>query len=278
MSDPNGDKPPVGAVWNGETWVMPPAPPTTPTVANPMNPYDGKLWDGRQWVNPDGTPSKVNKDGVPKAAKVLLGALVIIVVAFLGLSYWGSQLAKDFDAASPAVDTSQAQQPSTDATQRDATTNGTDGSDLPVIEAGTWLVPGEIKPGYYRVAGYYARLDASDEIIDNDGVYDPDQLTLAVVRPSDAALKIRGEAVALEDLPAIDPVGNGAMGGTYVVGADIPPGKYRVSADDSGTAYIARLDENLETIDNELGDGNVILTIRSSDFAVKYRGNIERLT
>ena len=45
-----------------------------------------------------------------------------------------------------------------------------------------------------------------------------------------------------------------------------------------GGTHIARLDDDLEVIDNEINDGNVVLTIRPSDFAVKYRGRIERLT
>src|SRR5690242_1000098 len=39
---------------------------------------------------------------------------------------------------------------------------------VPTIGSGTYIVPDEIVPGVYRVLGYYARLDANQEIIKND--------------------------------------------------------------------------------------------------------------
>ena len=55
------------------------------------------------------------------------------------------------------------------------------------IRAGTSLVGSEIQPGMYRVVRYWARLDATMEIIDNDGVYD-NRYALLNVQEGDAVL------------------------------------------------------------------------------------------
>ena len=145
----------------------------------------------------------------------------------------------------------------------------------PVIEAGTWLVPSEIKPGVYRVAGYYARLDSDGEIIDNDGVYGENDLTLMVVKKSDDMVEVSGEALAIEFLPRYDPLRNGATSGTYLVGKDIKPGRYRVK--DPDYAYAARLDKDLDIIDNAGNEGNVVITIKPSDYAFEFSGELSRL-
>ena len=42
-------------------------------------------------------------------------------------------------------------------------------------------------------------------------------------------------------------------------------------------AYAARLDANLDIIDNDLNQGSVILTVQSSDYAFRFRGTLEKL-
>jgi len=51
--------------------------------------------------------------------------------------------------------------------------------------------------------------------------------------------------------------------GTYEVGVDIAPGKYRSPGGDS--CYWARLDANQETIDNDLSSGPTVFTVRDGD-------------
>lgn len=55
--------------------------------------------------------------------------------------------------------------------------------------------------------------------------------------------------------------------GTYEVGVDIPPGKYR-SPGGSG-CYWERQDKNGEILDNDLSDGPTVLTVQASDAYVK---------
>jgi hypothetical protein len=146
---------------------------------------------------------------------------------------------------------------------------------LNVIESGTWIVPDEVAPGYYRVSGYWASLDDDMEIIENDGVYGEDELTIAYVSKSTAYLEVSGEAVAIEEFPSYPVMDILPPGGTYLVGPDIKPGTYRIS--DSSYAYAARLDKTLDIIDNEGNEGNVIITIKSSDFAFQFSGDIKQM-
>lgn len=141
-----------------------------------------------------------------------------------------------------------------------------------LIPSGTWIVGSEIKPGIYRVAGYYAVLDENNEILNNDGVYSDTALTIAVIKESDSYFEVNGEAILIDHLPVYDPLANSVTEGTYLVGIDIQPGRYRV--EDESYAYAARLDENLEIISNEGNSGNVLITIKDSDFAVQITGKI----
>ncbi|MGH9132401.1 MAG: hypothetical protein ACRDZZ_00585 [Ilumatobacteraceae bacterium] len=168
-----------------------------------------------------------------------------------------------------------------------ATTTTTTEPPLEVIGSGTYIVnpaegtevaSGEIRPGAYRVAGYWAALDAVGEIIDNDGVYGPGELTLMVV-PGDASfVEISGEAISIWDLPSYPVLSLSAVpeGGTYLVGADIEVGTYRVS--DPDYAYAARLDSTLEIISNEGNAGSVIIVVQPGDFALSYSGGLERVS
>ena len=88
----------------------------------------------------------------------------------------------------------------------------------------------EFPPGLYRVSGYWALLDETQDIIEND-LIDDDQpgYTLLNVPESGAAfVEISGTAVPVEALPVFDPLAEGVTQGTYIVGTDIQPGTYRL--------------------------------------------------
>src|SRR5205823_5755941 len=109
-------------------------------------------------------------------------------------------------------------------------------------------------------------LDANQEIIDNDVTNEG--FTIVNVQPTDAFVKFSGPAMAMTDSSPMDPIVKGYTGGTYLVGYDVQPGQYRVSSDKR--AYFARLDESGDIIDNDIGDGSVIVTVQPTDWALKY--------
>jgi hypothetical protein len=147
--------------------------------------------------------------------------------------------------------------------------------ELDVIESGTWIVPDEMKPGYYRVAGYWATMDEDMEILNNDGVYEDDELTLAYVPKGASFVEISGEAISIDEFPEYPVMELLPRAGTYLVGPDIKPGQYRIS--DKDYAYAARLDKDLDIISNEGNEGNVIITIEEGDFAFSFSGEIKKL-
>jgi hypothetical protein len=142
------------------------------------------------------------------------------------------------------------------------------------------MVGTELEPGEYRVSGYFARLDSKMEIIDNDGVYSENALTFMKVLPTDAYVQINGEAVRVEDFRAYvgtgyDPIAIGATGGTYIVGEDIAPGRYRVQ--DDTYAYAARLRCDRDIIDNEGNAGSVIIIVRENDCLFQFSGILSKI-
>lgn len=144
-----------------------------------------------------------------------------------------------------------------------------------VIPPGTYIVGSEVPSGVYRATRYWATLDANNDILQNELVVE-NGLGLAVVPPNATLVQFAGEAISVNDRPTVDPLGEGFTEGTYLVGADISPGRYRVrSADD--LAYAARLDTGLDIIDNDLNQGSVILAIQASDYAFTFRGTLEKL-
>lgn len=145
-----------------------------------------------------------------------------------------------------------------------------------VIPDGTYAVGAEIEPGVYRVGKYWARLDRGQNIIDND-LNQGTCPSLVVVRPNDAYVEIRGKAVAVEAAASVHPIEDKCTGGTFLVGKDIEPGRYRIEA--SGQGYWARLNAKLGTIANQLSDGQLIVVVRPTDFAVKLSGveSMERM-
>jgi hypothetical protein len=144
-----------------------------------------------------------------------------------------------------------------------------------VIPPGTYLVGSEVPTGVYRVVRYWETLDDRDMILDNELALD-NGLTLAVVTSAATYVQFAGEAVSVRDRPSVDPLGEGFTEGTYLVGADLAPGRYRVRSADS-LAYAARLDTDLDIIDNDLNQGSVILTVTPSDYAFRFRGTLEKL-
>lgn len=137
---------------------------------------------------------------------------------------------------------------------------------------GTYLVGTEIPPGVYRTNDYWSVNSADGEIIDNDLIRSG--TTIAVIPEGAATVKFSGEALAIADSAVYDPIVEGFTEGTYVVGVDIQPGQYRVSG---SSAYAARLDGNLEIIDNDLADGSVILMVDPSDAYFKFSGTLEKI-
>lgn len=145
------------------------------------------------------------------------------------------------------------------------------------IGSGVWLVGSEVQSGVYRVAGYWARLDADQEIIDNDLVGE-NGLTLVNILETDAFIDVNGAMIPLDDTRSLDPIAEGFTEGTYLVGYDIEPGQYRIVPENEGDhAYWARLGENRDLIDNDLAEGPLVLTVRESDWAISFTGVISLL-
>jgi hypothetical protein len=143
-----------------------------------------------------------------------------------------------------------------------------------LIADGTYMVGSEIAPGLYRVGRYWARQDRNQATIDND--LTTGCPTLVNVQATDAYLKITGEAIPA-NLRVIDPIAEGCSAGTFLVGTDIAPGRYRLKG--SEMVYWARLNNKLGTIDNDITRGQSILVVRAKDFAVKINNveSIERI-
>lgn len=148
------------------------------------------------------------------------------------------------------------------------------GTAIPVISSGQWIVGTDISPGLYRYSGYVARLDAQMGIIENDNARSG--LGLIKVSPHDAYFEVNGEAVRLEDYPVFDVLANSPRDGKYLVGVDIPVGKYRIHGDGS-SAYYQLMDRNMQRVTNDLNRGSLILDLQGSTFAVGFSGRLERI-
>jgi hypothetical protein len=158
-----------------------------------------------------------------------------------------------------------------------STTTTTTAPQLAVIAEGVYIVGDEIQPGVYRYVGYFARLDDDLEIIDNDLVFG-DGLGLMEVYATDTFVEVGGEAIAVAEFPAVDPLLAGYTDGTYLVGIDLEPGRYRLTPLEGETGYWARLGEGRDILDNDLGDGQLIAVIKSTDWALEIsNGTLERI-
>ena len=137
------------------------------------------------------------------------------------------------------------------------------------IAAGQWIVGNEVPPGLYRFTGSLATLDSSDTIRTISVAYSG--LGLAKVLSSDATVKITGEAMRADHYGPYDVLANQPSDGCYLVGVDIAPGRYRLSAPGalaSWTFYDRSM--NLTAISNN--PEQILVTIDESVFAVAIRG------
>lgn len=185
--------------------------------------------------------------------------LLMIIIAAIGSSNSDSDLSAK----------------STEASEVETVEETTPIPEVPKVKTwgpGTFLVGTEIPPGVYRTNDYWSVNSADGEIIDNDLIRSG--TTIAVIPEGAATVKFSGEAMAIADSAVYDPIVEGFTEGTYVVGVDIQPGQYRVSG---SSAYAARLDGNLEIIDNDLSDGSVILMVDPSDAYFKFSGTLEKI-
>ena len=115
------------------------------------------------------------------------------------------------------------------------------------------------------------------EIIDNYLVADP-QTGIVIVQPTDSFISVEAWMILVEDYGGpIDPIAKGLWNGVYLVGYDIEPGRYEIFPRDGGVPYWARLDDEMEIIASETGDGTLEVTVEASDFAFEFLGDIRRI-
>lgn len=141
---------------------------------------------------------------------------------------------------------------------------------------GIWEVGVDIKAGTYRLREpaffcYWARLrgfgGSLNDIIANGN--ENDAYGVVTIRSSDAGFESSGCGEWSSDLSRVtNDKSHIDHDGTYIVGTDISPGKWRSSGGD-GICYWARVSAFTGTlgaiIANGLPDGRTIVTIRSTD-------------
>jgi hypothetical protein len=143
-----------------------------------------------------------------------------------------------------------------------------------VISSGQYVVGSDVQPGLYRFAGYAARLDSTMNIITNESTRSG--LGLISINPHDAYFEVSGEAISISSMPFYDVLINGPRGGMYLVGVDIPAGRYKIHGD-GASAYYATYDKNLNLLNNDYNRGTLILTLSTSTFAMEFTGRLEQL-
>jgi hypothetical protein len=146
--------------------------------------------------------------------------------------------------------------------------------DNEVLGAGQYIVGRDVEPGMYRFSGYVARLDQDMNIIKNESVRSG--LGLVQVLKHDAYFEVSGEAIRLEGYPSYDVLSQAPRGGIYLVGTDMPAGRYRLHGD-GRSAYYATYDRNMQRLNNDLNRGSLIMTIQPSVYAVEFTGRLEQL-
>lgn len=226
----------------------------------------------------------------PKRASIVAGVALVVVVTAAAVSGPPTEdaiatpvtttSATTTTSPSPTTTTAPTTTTSTSTTTTSTTTTTTTlppttTTTLPIIGEGVYIVPDEVGLGTYRFVGYMARLDENLEIIDNALV--DEGFGLMVVLEGDAYAEISGEAILYDAFGPVDPVEQGFSDGTYLVSYDIAPGRYRITPPSGRSGYWARLDQTLEIIDNDLGDGQLIVIVNESDFALTFTGTIEPL-
>jgi len=154
------------------------------------------------------------------------------------------------------------------------------------IQAGTYKVGSDIRPGLYKVIvkdsfidmGYIDRSkDARMEfesIIANGIILNSGYVR---IKESDAYVKIQGATLYPEDTIEIN-IRDMFEDGIYLVGVDIAPGTYKVEVTDTtmNMGYVERQsDVSMEfgdIIANEIFQGQGYVEIMSSDFSIKVQG------
>lgn len=180
----------------------------------------------------------------------------------------------------PTVDPAIAASRKTDEAEKAATsranvaeTKAAMPTEAPSFEDGTLLVGADIQPGIYRTANdsgscYYSRLSGVggelDDIIANDN---PDGPTIVEILESDEAFKSERCGKWTMD-PGTGGENATTFGaGTYWVGRDIQPGRYRNEG--GGACYYARLANFRGDLDaiiaNDNTEGQAIVDIAASD-------------
>lgn len=139
--------------------------------------------------------------------------------------------------------------------------------------AGTYVVGTEILPGVYRVSISWARLDDEMDVIDNDLTLSG--ISIMTVYPTDSFVELTGTAMPLDLVPSLDPIETGFTQGTYLVGPDLVPGRYRITSEPGATAFAARLKSDLTVIDSAQSDDSVEVDLLDDDFALRYTGTLE---
>ncbi len=137
------------------------------------------------------------------------------------------------------------------------------------IGSGQWIVGTEVSPGLYRFSGSFATLDASDTIREIAVAYSG--LGLAKVLPSDATVQINGEAIRADHYGPYDVLANKPSDGCYLVGIDIPPGRYRLNAP-GGLASWFLFDQSMNLMSVNNNPEQILVTIDESVFAVGING------
>jgi hypothetical protein len=151
------------------------------------------------------------------------------------------------------------------------------------IEDGVWEVGVDIKAGTYRLRDtesfcYWARLKGFggdlDDIIANEN--DWDAYGVVTIKKTDAGFESDGCYEWSSDLSRVTlDKSHIDWDGTYIVGTDISPGKWKSTGGD-GLCYWARLNAFTGTLAainaNGLPSGRVIVTIRSTDKGFKTSG------
>jgi hypothetical protein len=98
--------------------------------------------------------------------------------------------------------------------------------------------------------------------------------TIAIVQPTDSFISVRDWIITVEDFGRpIDPIAESLIGGVYLVGYDLEPGRYEVLRDrHPEDPYWARLDDEMGIIDSGTGAGTLEVAIEASDFAFEFTG------
>ena len=162
-------------------------------------------------------------------------------------------------------------------------------------DSGVLIVGSEIEPGTYRVNAdpddpfsfgvSCKRLDADLETIDfNFG----ENSVLCKVVATDYAFEYSGRLELLEsavpepDSAPAEPVSGveALPGGCYLVGEQIPPGRYRINGDGLRFWFTHDNDDctSLTLRSGTADDGEqLLMTLRSSDVSVEFKGQLERI-